>query len=629
MKRKSVLLLSVIMAGSMMSPVMVMAESPDAEVGENVTAEATQKQVEPDLTDVQQYNAEDIVKNDETGIPDKALYDILLQQAGGDDGVLTKEELQSVQYLSGLSNAGISNISGIELCENLTDLSLDHNNISDISPIKNMKNLVSIDLTANSVGDISALEGLVNLRYLSLGRNQISDVGPVAGLVNLEQLILSDNEISRLPDLTALTKLSSGGIMCNFAGNRITLDDAKENLPAQLMDNAEWVSWQGFLDGNEGEESGELTFIPVSSIKLGESLTGKFLYRNASAGMYPEINLSKKDGNNFYLGGGGGGPTEFPSSGPVLLFREEGDGFYCGEAITPGLIQARCYANYNGEESQPVAVYPVTIEEPVITTNVPEVCYIGDEIEFNTTLTNTVLPEGNIEELKADGGGQHSFTYEAKTEILEGEELVVKESSDYSNAMNSSEKLTFKGEGTVKIRITYTPVNLWETPGTGEWVDGSGRDMTEAIYKPGKTITLRVTTPGKALEEEISIGSKLNKADYTEDSWEIFARAFEKARAVFNDPASTDEDYKAAYEELKAAREGLQLKENTGENGGQSTPPTTVPSGTGNTTSGAVETDAAKTAVPRTGDNSNAAGAIGGILGASAIGVLAVRKRRQ
>lgn len=52
MKRKSVLLLSVIMAGSMMSPVMVMAESPDAEVGENVTAEATQKQVEPDLTDV-------------------------------------------------------------------------------------------------------------------------------------------------------------------------------------------------------------------------------------------------------------------------------------------------------------------------------------------------------------------------------------------------------------------------------------------------------------------------------------------------------------------------------------------------------------------------------------------------
>lgn len=86
----------------------------------------------------------EIIKNDETGIPDKALYDLILKAVRNDsDGVFTKDEAMAVYDISTNYNDDISikDLKGIEYCRNLSTIGLRNNNqISDISPIKNLTN---------------------------------------------------------------------------------------------------------------------------------------------------------------------------------------------------------------------------------------------------------------------------------------------------------------------------------------------------------------------------------------------------------------------------------------------------------------------------------------------------------
>lgn len=315
----------------------------------------------------------------------------------------------------------------------------------------------------------------------------------------------------------------------------------------------------------QAEES--ISFTPISSIKIGEELAGKPQYQNASEGMSPTIGFSKEDGNSFWLVGSGGPLPVFPSNGSTnLIFQQSELGTfgttYCSEAIKVGTVQAKCYATYDDcrMKKEPIATYPITIEEPIITTNANETYYVGDKVEFGTKLTNVALKEGNIEELKAVANPNITgfFTYQAQTEIIEGQNLVVSENADYSNALNSVEELSFIGEGNIKIKITYIPVGLW-----CGLTDEDSRDLSKEIYIPEKVVTIHVTDTKKTLNDEISniMNQNLEQDKYTVESWNVFCSALENAKAVLDSDSATNEERINAYEALTMARDGLKLKE--------------------------------------------------------------------
>lgn len=151
----------------------------------------------------------EIIANNETGIPDKKLYDTVLAQCDSNkDGVLTKAEAAEAKTLD-CNGRGINNLQGIQLFSNLTGLDLGGNSISDISPVSSLTNLTNLSLVYNEIkiSDISALSSLTKLTSLVLDGNQISDVSALSSFTNLEALSLHNNLVSDFSALLSPSKL--------------------------------------------------------------------------------------------------------------------------------------------------------------------------------------------------------------------------------------------------------------------------------------------------------------------------------------------------------------------------------------------------------------------------------------
>ena len=71
-------------------------------------------------------------------------------------------------------NYEITNLSGLELAVNLTNLNLAGNAIGDLGVLTNLNHLSSLEVQNNSVADLSALAALTNLQHLALGGNPIN-----------------------------------------------------------------------------------------------------------------------------------------------------------------------------------------------------------------------------------------------------------------------------------------------------------------------------------------------------------------------------------------------------------------------------------------------------------------------
>lgn len=246
MRKRMVLLLSLITIGSMVSFMPVYAEESN---GNDIIIDEGIEGYTEDSDAVD----DSIVKNDETGVPDKALYETLVSIVGGDERNLTKDKLADITTLNA-QNRAISNLKGIEYCTNLNWLILSNNQISDISPLAGLVNVESLWLGNNNITNIDALADMVNLHALKLENNDLSDISVLANLVNLESLDVSGNKITELPRLISLTKLDPSKYgpfdytwYVLFSENEIKMEDAKVNLPAQLMNNTEWVERQGFV----------------------------------------------------------------------------------------------------------------------------------------------------------------------------------------------------------------------------------------------------------------------------------------------------------------------------------------------------------------------------------------------
>ncbi len=110
--------------------------------------------------------------------------------------------------------AGISDLSGLEYCTDLSALYLYSNEISDISALVGLTNLIDVWLDYNQISDISPLAGLTNLEWLYLQFNQISDVGALvanAGVGSGDTVWLQSNPLSRQALCTDIPAIEARG----------------------------------------------------------------------------------------------------------------------------------------------------------------------------------------------------------------------------------------------------------------------------------------------------------------------------------------------------------------------------------------------------------------------------------
>ena len=173
----------------------------------------------------------DTIPNDETGIPDEAFYQILLNDWDADqDGRLSKEEAENVSYIMLYDEEGhaVSSIEGIQFFSNLETLTIDETGITDISPLEGI-GINYLELVGLPIEDYSVVRTLPNLKGLTLENAGLQDLEVVRGLP-LTNLHVPNNKIVDLSPLKGmpLTWLT-------FWGNEVEDISVLEGMPLNIL----------------------------------------------------------------------------------------------------------------------------------------------------------------------------------------------------------------------------------------------------------------------------------------------------------------------------------------------------------------------------------------------------------
>lgn len=223
-------------------------------------------------------------------IPDAILKDILLSKVGKTSGSIFPYELEEITSIQA-NRRGISNLTGLEHCINLTELALSKNDdIDDLTPLKGLTNLETLEawglwasdptpisyltnlkilnLQESGINEINFLSPLTQLEVLKLGGNQIQEISPLANLTNLTLLYLDGNHISDITVLDGLHSLEYLGLTQNSVPAEMIW-----NLPASTKTNL-----KEFRIGNLNLTDAELTnlndFINLERLDIsGNQLT--------------------------------------------------------------------------------------------------------------------------------------------------------------------------------------------------------------------------------------------------------------------------------------------------------------------------------------------------------------------
>lgn len=146
---------------------------------------------------------------------DPVLENIMRKIVGG-DGALTRKALAGVREVSiGVDGDStpdsekVHDLSGLEYCEDLFNLSIFGHAVADISPLAGLTNLEYLDLGSNPIGDLSALSELHILKGLTIYSTGVRDLSPLAGCAELNMLYAQGNKIEDISVLTGMTQLTA------------------------------------------------------------------------------------------------------------------------------------------------------------------------------------------------------------------------------------------------------------------------------------------------------------------------------------------------------------------------------------------------------------------------------------
>ena len=205
----------------------------------------------------------DIIRNDETGIPDKALYKAILEELHKDKNrTFTKREAESIEELfANISRGGeksVASLKGIGYLRNLKHLSLEGNSLTTLAGVEELYNLEKLTVDSGLLKSLEGIETLPNLKSLSAIYNELTDLKGIENMTNLEWLHVSENDLKsldeiknltnlvcisawgcnlkKLPDLTGFDKLDA--VYCSFSGNYLSEKEFRSKLPQRFFDKS-------------------------------------------------------------------------------------------------------------------------------------------------------------------------------------------------------------------------------------------------------------------------------------------------------------------------------------------------------------------------------------------------------
>ena len=184
----------------------------------------------------------EVVHNNESGIPDKGLYSIILKSLNRKSGVFTKEEAARIKKIDANNvnkrNVDIKSLKGIGCLTGLKDIDLCSNEITDLSGIESLKNLEILYLNGNKLtGNLKKLSGLKKLKSLSLEENKITSLLGIEKLTKLEELNIFDNQVTKLGELKKLTKLTKLSLSYNKLKNLSGIEKLKNLKDLDAFNN--------------------------------------------------------------------------------------------------------------------------------------------------------------------------------------------------------------------------------------------------------------------------------------------------------------------------------------------------------------------------------------------------------
>jgi internalin A len=199
---------------------------------------------------------------------DPNLESIIRETINKFTGTIYASDLISMTKLEAIDK-GISDLSGLEFCVNLEELSFWNNNINIISPLAGLTNLKELSLAQNHITYIDALANLTSLKYLSLWENEIRDISALTNLTNLQTLRMWDNDVSDISPLSNLRRLDYLALSNNNITDINPLAGLTNLSSLGLSDNS--VADIQALVENQGLSTGDsinLRNLPLNSTSL-------------------------------------------------------------------------------------------------------------------------------------------------------------------------------------------------------------------------------------------------------------------------------------------------------------------------------------------------------------------------
>lgn len=194
-----------------------------------------------------------IQASDVIQFPDSDLKVALLRQLekSPNDEISIAEAENAPQTLD-LSQAGISNLEGIQYFKNVTFLKLHENNIQDLTPLSNLTKLKILLLNDNVIEDIAPLANLKNVTLLNLNNNQVTNLQMLKNIPHMHYLYISHNKVNDITPLDHFKELD----FFDYSFNQISDISSINNLTELCY----------------GDINSQAIYLPSQTIKKGESV---------------------------------------------------------------------------------------------------------------------------------------------------------------------------------------------------------------------------------------------------------------------------------------------------------------------------------------------------------------------
>lgn len=263
-----------------------------------------------------------------------------------------------------------------------------------------------------------------------------------------------------------------------------------------------------FAEAAEGKI--KVTYNLPSSLQLGESYPMEnygleaVKIENIPAEYDGYGILIQSDILNCFFNAGHGSDISIANAGQTnyaCLYADFNAGPHHPGQITLQAQLVRPLGDGNYDFDNPINIgspFVLTVETPTLSLDAPSLAKVGDTVTLSASLQNLYNPNVLVDEIKnqveQSGGYSDVFALEPKFEILESGDLIEISSVDCSSIGSAKETLTFKGEGSVKIKVSFQQIK------TCDWC--LGELLSQPLYSVEKTFEIAVSKPPVTLIDD-------------------------------------------------------------------------------------------------------------------------------